>query len=136
MVYLYSCFFAQHEVLVPSQIGQVRIPIQFRSYSRDGNICVYIPRSFRGVFQIKVKSGKIRFSEAVESSSSLVSEVKGFFKTSFLWLFNTTEWQPSVNWDGDELILETKDGNVDVYFDDENAAVQPRSGFLSKIFKF
>lgn len=86
-----------------------------------------------------MKSGKIRFSEAVESSSSLVSEVKGFFKTSFLWLFNTTEWQPSVNWDGDELILETKDGNVDVYFDDENAAVQPQSGFLqilSKIFKF
>jgi hypothetical protein len=83
-----------------------------------------------------VKSGEIRFSEAVESSSTLFSEVNGL-KTSFLGLFDATEWQPSMNWNGDELILETKDGNVSVYFDDEeNEAAQPQRGFLSKLFKF
>lgn len=134
MVFSLLIFFPQHEVT--SQKGQIRIPIQLRSYSRDGNIRVYLPRSFRGVFRIKVKSGKILFSEAVESSSTLISEVKGL-KTSFLGLFNATEWHPSVNWNGDELILETKDGNVSVYFDDEeNVAVEPQRGFLSKIFKF
>ena len=130
-------FVAQHEV--PSQkFDHVRIPIQLRSYSGDGSIRVYLPRSFRGLFRIKAKSGKIRFSEGVESSSTLFPEVNGL-RTSFLGLFDATEWQPSMNcqWNGDELILETKDGNVSVHFDDEeNGAAQPQKGFLSKIFKF
>jgi hypothetical protein len=126
--------FAQHEV--PSQKGQIRSPIQLRSYTGDGNIRVCLPRSFRGVFRIKAKSGKIRFSNAVESSSTPFSEVNGL-KISFLGFFNATEWQPGVDWNGDELILETKDGNVSVHFDDEeNGAAQPQRGFLSKIFKF
>jgi len=127
-------FFAQHEV--PSQKGQVRSPIQLRSYTGDGNIRVCLPRSFRGVFRIKAKSGKVRFSNAVESSSTPFSEVNGL-KISFLGFFDATEWQPGVDWNGDELILETKDGNVSVHFDDdENGGAQPQKGFLSKIFKF
>jgi len=121
-----------HEV--PSQKGQVRSPIQLRSYSGDGSIRVYLPRSFRGVFRIKTKSGKIRFSEAVESSLALFPEVNGL-KISFLGHIDTTEWQPSADWNGDELILETKDGSVSVHFDDEENGA-PRKGFLSKIFKF
>jgi len=126
--------FAQHEV--HSQKGQIRTPILLRSYSGDGSIRVYLPRSFRGVFRIKAKSGKIRYSNAVELSSTPFSEVNGL-KIGFLGLFDSTEWQPGVDWNGDELILETKDGNVNVYFDDEeNGAAQPQRGFLSKLFKF
>jgi hypothetical protein len=89
------------------------------------------------VFRIKAKSGKIRFSEAIESSSTLFPEGENGLKISFLGLFDATEWQPSMNWNGDELILETKDGSVNVHFDDEdNGAAQPRKGFLSKILKF
>ena len=83
-----------------------------------------------------MKSGKIRFSEAVESSlTRFPAEVNGF-KISFLGLFDATEWQPSVNWIGNELTLETKDGSVNVHFDDEeNKDAHPQRGFLSKIFK-
>lgn len=123
-----------HEV--HSQQGEVRLPIQLRSSSLDGAIRVYLPRSFRGIFRIKVKSGKIRFSKAIESSSTPFSEVNGL-KISFLGLFDAAEWQPGVDWNGDELILETTDGNVSVLFDDEeNGPAQTRKGLLSKIFKF
>jgi hypothetical protein len=60
-------------------------------------------------------------------------------KISFLGLFDATEWQPSVNWNGDELILETKNGKVNAHwhFDvDDNKAAQLQKGFLSKILKF
>ena len=128
-------FFAQHEVHTLK--GQFRIPIQFRSYSRDGSIHIHLPRSFRGLFRIKTRWGTICFSEAIESSSTFVSESEANgFKIRFVGFFDATEWQSSVDWNGDELILETKDGNVSVYFDDEeNGAAQPQRGFLSKIFK-
>jgi hypothetical protein len=42
-------------------------------------------------------------------------------KIGFLGPLDVAEWQPGVDWHGDELILETKDGNVNVYFDDEES---------------
>lgn len=53
MVFSLLIFFPQHEVT--SQKGQIRIPIQLRSYSRDGNIRVYLPRSFRGVLYSELR---------------------------------------------------------------------------------
>lgn len=66
---------------------------------------------------------------------TLFPDVNGL-KISFLGHLDATEWQPSVDWNGDELILETKDGSVSVHFDDEENGAAPRKGFLSKIFKF
>jgi len=107
-----------HEV--PSQTDH-RIPIQLRSYSGDGSIRVYLPRAFRGVCRLKTKDGRIRFSKAVESSLTPFSDVNGM-QTSFLGSMDVTEWQPGMDWNGDELTLETKDGNVYVYFDDEESS--------------
>jgi len=106
----------QHEVA--SQTDS-HIPIQLRSYSGDGTIRVYLPKTFRGVFRIKAKrASKIRYSKAIKSTLTPFSEENGL-QISFLGPLDVTEWQPWMDWNGDELILETKDGNVHVCFDDE-----------------
>jgi len=107
-----------HEVL--SQMDH-RLPIQLRSYSGDGSIRVYLPRTFRGVCRLKTKDGRIQFSKAMESSLTRFSDVNGS-QVGFLGSLDVTEWQPGMNWNGDELTLETKDGNVHVYFDDEKSS--------------
>jgi hypothetical protein len=51
---------------------------------------------------------------------------------SFLGDFNPSQWDIGAPWEGDELSLESKNGNVNVSYDDESQGSHGQS-FISKL---
>jgi len=54
---------------------------------------------------------------------------------SFLGYFNPSQWEIGTPWEGDELLIESKNGSVNVSFDDEATAPSGQS-FFSRLFSF
>lgn len=50
---------------------------------------------------------------------------------SFLGHFNPSQWDIGVPWEGDELSIDSKNGSVNISFDDESQGPRGQS-FLSK----
>ena len=55
---------------------------------------------------------------------------------SFLGYFNPSQWEIGTPWEGDELSVETKNGSVQISYDDETQgpALGAGQSFLSKLF--
>lgn len=56
---------------------------------------------------------------------------------SFLGYFNPSQWDLGTPWEGDELSIESRNGSVNVSFDDESQGSYGGSygqSFLSKLF--
>ena len=54
-----------------------------------------------------------------------------YVQRSFLGHFNPSQWDIGVPWEGDELSIESKNGSVNVSFDDESQGTRGQS-FLSR----
>jgi len=122
-----------HEV--NSSTGEVRLPIRLSTLSDNGSINVQIPRSFSGPIRIRTHHGSIQFSAAVHVHLTQFSEMDGV-QRSFLGNFNPSQWEIGVPWEGDELLIETKNGSVKVFFDDEGDGPTTLRGqsFFSRFF--
>ena len=89
---------------------------------------VQLPRSFRGPIRIKTVNGSTRFSAAMQAHLTIFSELD-HVQRSFLGHFNPSQWDIGKPWEGDELSIESKNGSVNVSFDDEMRS----QSFLSKL---
>jgi len=52
---------------------------------------------------------------------------------SFLGDFNPSQWDIGTPWEGDELSIESKNGSVNISFDDESQGSRGGQSFLSKL---
>jgi len=108
--------------------GEVRLAVRLSTRSSNGSIHVQLPRSFRGPIRIKNNNGSTRFSAAMQAHLTIFSELDHMHR-SFLGNFNPSHFEIGTPWEGDELSIESKNGSVNVSFDDE-----PRGqSFLSKL---
>jgi len=111
-----------------SMNGQVRLAVNLFTRSSNGSIHVQLPRSFRGPIRIKNNNGSTRFSPEMEAHLTIFSELDHMHR-SFLGDFNPSMFDVGAPWVGDELSIESKNGSVNVSFDDE-----PRhQSFFSKL---
>jgi hypothetical protein len=94
----------------------------------DGDIFLNLPRSFHGPLLLKIKDGKIRFSEEVQAQITTFSEDKGIRKC-FLGEFVAEEYGEE-GWAGDEVTAGTKDRSIYIWFDE----VEKPKGFFQKVF--
>jgi len=99
--------------------GQVRLPVRLSTSSFNGPILVHLPRSFCGPLRIKIMNGTVHFSPAIQSHLTVFSEMDRV-QRSFLSHFNSSQWDIGAPWEGDELSIESRNGSVKVFFDDEH----------------
>ncbi|PPR05493.1 hypothetical protein CVT26_009060 [Gymnopilus dilepis] len=125
-----------------------RLPIHVACHTTNGAINVYIPRSFRGIINIKTKNGSPRYSEAVRNLIVPISDIHGVHR-SFMGQFDPSQWEGDSEWLGDELNAESWNGSVKVFFEDEADANMSSStatrttmkigrsqSFFGKLFSF
>jgi len=101
--------------------------------SSNGAVDVYLPRSFSGPVQLKTYYGEIRNSNGIVPNLNIFSEVDRVQK-SFLGDFKHEEWTSDAEWEGDELLAETRNGNVKLHYMDEPSVANP--GFFGRFFSF
>ena len=101
--------------------------------SANGAVDVYLPRSFTGPVQLKTGHGEIRNSNGIMPNLNIFSEVDRLQK-SFLGDFKHEEWTSDEEWQGDELIAETRNGSVKLHYMDEPLTATP--GFFERLFTF
>jgi len=115
-----------------SSNGEVRLAVRLSTRSSNGSIHVQLPRSFRGPIRVKTINGNTRFSAAMQAHLTNFSELNRM-QRSFLGEFNPSQWDIGAPWEGDELSIDSKNGSVDISFDDESQGSRGPS-FLSKLF--
>ncbi|PPQ94403.1 hypothetical protein CVT25_002491 [Psilocybe cyanescens] len=133
---------ASHNGSVTLKIHEIasegkRLPMQIHGFSANGNINIYVPRSFQGPVSVKLRNGNLRFSETVKASVTQFSEMNGM-QRSFIGDFDANAIQNAGEWAGDTLSLESRNGSVKVYFDDEvDEPTRLKSqSFLGRLFSF
>ena len=99
--------------------GEVRLPVNLFTSSINGVVDVQLPRSFRGPIRIKNDNGTTRFSAGMQAHLTIFSGLDHMFR-SFLGDFNPSMLDIGAPWVGDELSIESKNGSVNVSFDDES----------------
>jgi hypothetical protein len=85
---------------------------------------------------VAAPNGSLSFSEAVSADLTFF---RGFSKTRRGFVGDFSGWTEGEDgWKGDEAILETKNGSVKVYYDDEVIEslefIKPKVGIISRIF--
>ena len=122
----------------PSEFTR-RQPLKINTTSHNGSLHIYLPRSFCGPLRILTSNGIIKFSSAVQTEVTPFSEVGGV-QRSFLGHFNPLDFEHGVEWEGDELFAETRNGSVRIYFEDEatpaSGSRKPKLGFFERLFGF
>jgi hypothetical protein len=71
---------------------------------------VFLPRTFHGPISVSTKHGPISFSDALKADIVSVGSIR------FLGSF---EHYDKKTWEGDEAVVETKNGPVKLMYDDE-----------------
>jgi len=111
-----------------SMNGEVRLAVNLFTRSSNGSVHVQLPRSFRGPIRIKNNNGNTRFSAEMQAHLTIFSELD-HMQRSFLGDFNPSMFDIGAPWEGDELSIESKNGSVNVSFDDESR----NQSFFSKL---
>ncbi|KAF9558565.1 hypothetical protein CPC08DRAFT_638884 [Agrocybe pediades] len=98
-----------------------RLPLYVHCGTRNGNAVVHVPRSFEGPINVRLQNGNVRFSSGLEPSVTTLSSVNGV-RRNFLGDFSAASKAENVEgeqWLGDELHVESRNGNVKICYDDE-----------------
>ncbi|KAF8918864.1 hypothetical protein CPB85DRAFT_1279114 [Mucidula mucida] len=97
--------------------------------SQNGGVRVYIPRDFQGPIAITHGNGSVKLSDQVAAATSAFTDVN---KVTRCFIGDLRLWKEG-DWDGDELIAESRNGGIRVYFNDEPPP-PPTLSFFSKLF--
>jgi hypothetical protein len=110
-----------------------RRPLRITAYSRNGNVTLYLPRSFRGFLTLTSQNGSVVFSERVSPCVTTFSDVSG---TQRCFVGDLSTWVDRDEvWEGDELVASSHNGNVRLLFLDEAGEEKERKGgFWSRVF--
>ncbi|KAH9477582.1 hypothetical protein JR316_0009804 [Psilocybe cubensis] len=113
-----------------------RLPLQIKAFSANGSLNIYIPRSFQGPVSVSLRNGSLRYSESVRGLVTQFSELNGA-QRSFIGDFDANAIRDAGDWAGDAIWLESRNGSIKVFFDDElDETPRQKSSFLGKLFGF
>ncbi|KAF8198482.1 hypothetical protein BJ912DRAFT_1039347 [Pholiota molesta] len=128
-----SRIYIEHDV-TSTNPNKTRLPMTIYASSANGRINLYLPRSFQGPASFKTSNGSVRLSSAMKASETQFSDVDRT-QRSFIGHFDPSAWAHE-GWTGDELYVEAKNGNMNVYFDDEVDAPKVKSPkFFERIYQ-
>jgi hypothetical protein len=113
-----------------------RSTIYIHASSNKGTVVVNIPRSFQGPLKLSSTHGSITRSREITAASRFLFE-KDHVQHTFVG--DQSDWNPdTAGWKGDEAIVQSRDANVTVRFDDEpddwGRLVNGVKGFVSWLF--
>jgi hypothetical protein len=80
----------------------------------NGSVHIRIPRSFQGPITATAHSGSVIFSEQITAN---LTTFDGVDSTRRSFVGDLSQWTD--NWQGDEVVAETRNGGVKVQYDDE-----------------
>lgn len=111
-----------------------RLPFYFNIFAQNGAVHVHIPRSFHGLLTIKTWNGSTKFSPETTVHLTTFSEVD---RTRRCFIGDYSELTDDGEWQGDEVIVEARNGSVKVQYDDEvQEKGERKSGFFGRLFGF
>lgn len=89
-------------------------PFKLNASTRNGEICVYLPRDYAGPLKYQTKNGKIKFSDALQPMTrQLTNEV------SFVGDWQAAGFVDYESWKGDEVEVHTSNGKITFKYQDE-----------------
>ncbi|KIK60382.1 hypothetical protein GYMLUDRAFT_244385 [Collybiopsis luxurians FD-317 M1] len=101
-----------------------------KSESQNGSVDVKIPRTYRGMITGSTKHGRVWMSDAVSAQAVVFSDVEGT-KRIFMGDFSARNDETD-----DSMVLESNNGNVNIYFEDEDLTPAVVKGIKSLLNKF
>ncbi|KIM38434.1 hypothetical protein M413DRAFT_447885 [Hebeloma cylindrosporum] len=113
-----------------------RTPFVVHAQSVNGDVRLHIPRTFHGPVIISHRHGLVRFSDSINRNLTTFGKVDN---TRRCFLGDFSRWTESARgWEGDELVIDVRHGNVKIHYDDDavGSPVKSRPTFLNRIFGF
>ncbi|KAE9401093.1 hypothetical protein BT96DRAFT_856813 [Gymnopus androsaceus JB14] len=104
-------------------------PFSLTSSSRDGSVSVKLPRSYQGSLTASTKDGRVRMSPAVSAQATVFSTVNGTQKAYI------GDLSVRKNDTDDVVLLETRDGNITIQYEDEMPTTGGLAGFFNSLFQ-
>ncbi|KAE9401092.1 hypothetical protein BT96DRAFT_992452 [Gymnopus androsaceus JB14] len=104
-------------------------PFSLTSFSHDGSVSVKLPRSYQGSLTASTKDGRVRMSPAVSAQATVFSTVNGTQKAYI------GDLSVRKNDTDDVVLLETRDGNITIQYEDEMLTSGGVAGFFSSLFR-
>ncbi|KAF9041614.1 hypothetical protein BJ165DRAFT_1490093 [Panaeolus papilionaceus] len=116
-----------HEIQSDIQAGAKRLPLSIKVYAKEGDVRIYVPRSFCGPFRVTTRSSSkscFVLSPGIRAQLSTFSEnmkVRQGFIGRFDGPSDMGGSLDLTDWDGDVLEAEISESSssVKLYFDDE-----------------
>ncbi|GLB38964.1 hypothetical protein LshimejAT787_0601260 [Lyophyllum shimeji] len=109
-----------------------RLPFYLNIFAQNGAVQLHIPRSFHGLLVIKAANGSTKFSPETTVHLTTFSEVD---RTRRCFIGDYSELTDGEEWQGDEVVVEARNGGVKVQYDDEVLEKGERkSGFFGRLF--
>jgi len=124
-----------HNSSIVAKVMSAPIPFNLEVMSYNGAITVYLPRSFQGPMTITSRNGSVNISSSLSDHATTFSEVNS---TRRYFVGDFSGWSDSAleRWNGDECVIEGRNGRIKVqYLDDVPAPkVEGKGSFLGKLF--
>jgi len=124
--------------LMAPQPAPLRPRIVLSVSSFNGAVKIEIPRDFRGPLKLGTFNGSVRLSDAVRAQSTDFGEVAGAL-VCFVGDFTGFDGTDKSDWEGDDIIADTKNGEVRVSYSEESGASSSHSNnksIFSRILGF
>jgi hypothetical protein len=98
-------------------------------------VTIHLPRSFYGPITATSKQGNVKLSKSLQMQQTSFSDVDGTLKC-FIGDASPFLRQEGKNWEGDQAVVECKNGNIRVQYDDEpdESPAAAIKGFFSSLF--
>ncbi|KAF7350169.1 hypothetical protein MVEN_01319400 [Mycena venus] len=91
-------------------------PINLKAQTSSGTVTIHVPRGFRGPVLLTTRNGSVRFSDTLSADLTTFNEVN-HTRRYFIGDFSDwTETDQSEGWMGDELGIETSNGNIELQY--------------------
>ncbi|KAF7326149.1 hypothetical protein MKEN_00466400 [Mycena kentingensis (nom. inval.)] len=98
-----------------------RTPLSLKLHTGDGHVNLELPRAFRGPLTVHLHDGRLRLSPALTAVTTIFSESNGISRC-FIGDYAESGWADAPGeWTGDEAEVTSRDGNLNLWFDDEKA---------------
>ncbi|KAJ6575973.1 hypothetical protein DFH09DRAFT_1150137 [Mycena vulgaris] len=110
--------------------SSARTPFHLIAQSSNGDVTLYLPQSFRGPLTLRTRNGSIRISNALAATTTMFGEAD---HTRRCFVGDFSDWTEDITWAGDEVHVESANGNVKLQYNAE-APGEKGKGLFGRLF--
>ncbi|KAJ6464329.1 hypothetical protein DFH09DRAFT_957823, partial [Mycena vulgaris] len=111
-------------------VSSGRAPFHLTAQSSNGDVTLYLPQSFLGPVTLRTCNGSIRTSDVLAAATTTFSEAD---HTRCCFVGDFSEWTEDGAWAGDEVHVESSNGNVKLKYDTE-VPEEKGKGLFGRLF--